>query len=97
MIVVSGCYLIAKGINHRKFGPFIERTEKGHELAEKAAAFQRFIHEYSLLSQRELAEAANWQDFLVYAIVLEENVRIIKEISKLYKHDMLTVLQSMKY
>ena len=41
---------------------------------------QRFIHEFSLLSEREKKDIELWEDFLVYAVVLEENRNIVKEI-----------------
>jgi len=59
-----------------------ERTELGNETAEKIAALRRFIHDFSMLSTAEKEEALLWEDYLVYTIVLEDNEKIVKEISK---------------
>ena len=56
------------------------RTEKGTKLAEEIAAMQRYIHEFSLLSDKEKEDIILWDDFLVYAVILEENTNIVKEI-----------------
>ncbi len=56
------------------------RTESGKKLAEEIAAMQRYIHEFSLLSEKEKKDIELWEDFLVYAVVLEENTNIVKEI-----------------
>jgi len=61
------------------------RTKKGNELAEKAAGLKRFINEFSTLSEKRKEEVMLWDDFLVYAVVLEENERIIEDINKYYK------------
>ena len=59
-----------------------ERTELGNETAEKIAALRRFIHDFSMLSTAEKEEALLWEDYLVYTIVLEDNEKIVKKISK---------------
>lgn len=58
------------------------RTPKGEELAEKLAAMQRYIHDFSLLSEVEKEQVRLWDDYLVYAIVLEENQEIVNDISR---------------
>ncbi|MDR0325808.1 MAG: DUF2207 domain-containing protein [Oscillospiraceae bacterium] len=60
------------------------RTAKGNELTEKVAGLKRFINEFSSLSQKRKEEVVLWNDFLVYAVVLEENNRIIRDISGMY-------------
>ena len=64
-----------------------ERTPKGEEIAEKIAGLQRFIHDFSTLSGAQKQEVFLWDDFLVYAVVLEQNESIVKEISRAYKFD----------
>jgi hypothetical protein len=41
---------------------------------------QRYIHEFSLLSDMEKEQVKLWEEFLVYAIVLEENEEIVSNI-----------------
>ena len=57
-----------------------ERTNQGKILAEQIAAMQRYIHEFSLLSDKEKEYIKLWDEFLVYAVVLEENEKIIDDI-----------------
>jgi len=64
------------------------KTPKGNEIAEKIAGLQNFIHDFSVLSERQKEEVFLWDDFLVYAVVLEENEDIVKDISKAFKVDL---------
>ena len=68
----------------KRFDSRWERTPLGNEMAEKVAGLAKFINEFSLLSEASKEHVKRWDDYLVYAIVLEENERIIKEISKKY-------------
>lgn len=68
-----------------------ERTEKGNEIVEKIAGLKRFISEFSQLSQREKEEIVLWEDFLTYAVLLEENEKIIKDIFS-YKNLNISIL-----
>ncbi len=79
-------YLVFKMVSYRIRGDVLwERTALGNEMAEKIAGLSRFIHEFSLLSEAKKEQVALWDDYLVYAIVLEENEQIVREISKQYK------------
>jgi len=69
---------------HLKNGRY-ERTPLGDELAEKIAALRRFIREFSSFSQAQKEQVFLWNDFLVYAVVLEENKTIVKDISAALK------------
>ena len=62
-----------------------ERTAYGNEKAEKIAGLRRFIQDYSYLSEKEKEHVFLWDDYLLYAIVLEENDKIIKDITRNYK------------
>jgi len=59
-----------------------ERTDYGNEKAEKIAGLCRFIQDFSQLSELEKEQVALWDDYLLYAIVLEENEKIVKDISR---------------
>ena len=61
-----------------------ERTAYGNEKAEKIAGLCRFIRDYSYLSEKEKEHVILWDDYLLYAIVLEENDKIIKDITRNY-------------
>lgn len=56
------------------------RTKKGKILAEQIGAMQNYIHDFSLLSEKDKEQVKLWDEFLIYAVVLEENDQIIDEI-----------------
>ena len=60
----------------------IERTEYGDLMAECIYGMKNFIHDYSNLSEADKRQVVLWEDYLVYAVVLEENEQIVNEISK---------------
>jgi len=61
-----------------------ERTSLGNKMAEKAVGLGKFIHDFRSLSEAEKEKVVLWKDYLAYAIVLEENEKIVKDISKYY-------------
>ena len=67
---------------HRRDCITWERTDYGNEKAEKIAGLCRFIQDFSQLSELEKEQIALWDDYLLYAIVLEENEKIVKDISR---------------
>ena len=71
-----------------------ERTKTGKILVEQIAGMQKYIHDFSLLSEKDKECVKVWEDFLVYAIVLEENESIVNEIFS-YKNMDSGVLTSM--
>lgn len=56
------------------------RTKQGNEITTYVHALQNFIHDFSNLKDANKEQVALWNDFLVYAIVLEENTKIIDDI-----------------
>lgn len=60
----------------------IQRTEYGNHMAECIYGMKNFIHDYSNLSEADRRQAALWEDYLVYAVVLEENESIVNEIAE---------------
>lgn len=64
-----------------------ERTSEGKLLVEQIVGMKNFIHDFSNLSQSEKEEVVLWNDFIIYAILLEENEKIINEIFKHSKLD----------
>lgn len=56
------------------------RTERGNEYAEYIWGMKNFIHDYSYLNEAEKDALALWDDYLIYAVLLEENTQIQKEI-----------------
>ncbi|MEZ3454642.1 MAG: DUF2207 domain-containing protein [Oscillospiraceae bacterium] len=60
----------------------IKRTEYGNYMAECIYGMKNFIHDYSNLSEADKRYVVLWEDYLVYAVVLEENMQIVNEISR---------------
>lgn len=78
-------YRFMREANYRKRGDVLwERTPLGNEMAEKIAGLARFIQEYSDLSQAEKEHVRLWDDYLVYALVLEDNEKVVKEMCEQY-------------
>lgn len=63
----------------RQFKPF-KRTPEGEVATEKIAGMKNFLRDFTLLSEAEKTQLLLWDDFLIYAVVLEENRRIVNEL-----------------
>lgn len=77
LIIRTGPSKIVKYYN--KAGIFI-RTRKGDKLTEEIHSIKRFIHDFSILEESTKKNLVLWDDFLLYAVVLEENTIILDEI-----------------
>lgn len=56
-----------------------KRTPLGEVYTEYIYGMKNFIHDYSNLSEAEKDSLVLWDDYLIYAVVLEENEKIIEE------------------
>lgn len=61
----------------------LKRTEEGELLTAQISGMKNFIHDFSNLSEAEKEQIILWDDFLIYAVVLEENERIIEDIFRM--------------
>lgn len=61
----------------------LKRTEEGEMLTAQISGMKNFIHDFSNLSEAEKEQIILWDDFLIYAVVLEENERIIEDIFRM--------------
>lgn len=59
----------------------IKRTDYGNQMAECVYGMKNFIHDYSNLNEADRRQVVLWEDYLVYAVVLEENEEIVNEIA----------------
>lgn len=82
-LVIVGA-VVAQCVSRPKY----KRTRKGKILTEQIAGMKRFIHDFSNLKEAEKEQLALWDEFLVYAVVLEENEQIVKEIGNIRKVDL---------
>lgn len=63
----------------QEYSPY-KQTDAGDLYAEYICGMKNFIHDYSCLSEAEKDSLVLWDNYLIYAIVLEENKKIVKEI-----------------
>ena len=73
-----------------------ERTSEGKILVEQIAGMKNFIHDFSNLSTEEKDSVILWNDFLVYAVLLEENDKVVKEIFN-YKNVDTSILERVNF
>lgn len=59
-----------------------KRTTLGNQMTEYIYGMKNFIHDFSNLSEATQNELVLWDDYLVYAVVLEENQQIVNDIIK---------------
>lgn len=62
----------------------VRRTRLGEQAARQLYGLKNYIHDFTLLGEATKEKVALWGDFLVYAIVLEQNPKIIDEIAGYY-------------
>lgn len=74
-------------IAYFKSAPRFKRTRKGKLYTEEIAGMKNFIHDFSNLNEADKEQLVLWDEFLIYAVVLEENEKIVFEISKMKKID----------
>lgn len=84
MVFVS-IYMVIEQIIY--FNKNYIRTIKGNELLNKAYALKNYLKDYSLIKNRTEEELALWEYYLVYAVILDVNVKIKDEIIEKYLHN----------
>lgn len=57
------------------------RTPEGEILTEEIYGLKNFIHDFSDLEHAQKETLVLWDDFLIYAVLLEENTSIVNEIT----------------
>lgn len=80
-VVVFGpiAILIKSKIKASGFAHII-RTKEGEQMTEYIYAMKNFLHDFSTLSEANKEQLVLWDDFLIYAVVLEENEQILQDI-----------------
>ena len=96
LALIGGFWSFISGIIHLMVSNFIsvkdkfKRTKEGNVLTEKLYGMKNFIRDFSNLDEATKAHLVLWKDFLVYAVTLEENDIILKEISNAYHTDLIS-------
>lgn len=67
-------------IRYKNKNNSLKRTTRGEQLTDEILGMKRFLHDFSMLNEADKESIALWDDFLIYAIILEENKTIIDEI-----------------
>lgn len=75
--------LLIKGFLMEQTKALFQRTEEGEIVTEEIYGLKNFIHDFSDLSHADKETLILWDDFLIYAVLLEENTEIVKEILNL--------------
>lgn len=73
-----------------------KRSVLGEELTEQIYGMKNFIHDFSDLSNANKEQLVLWDDFLIYAVVLEENTSIVNEICGMKHIDITKVHESVQ-
>ena len=63
----------------------LKRTYKGEALTDEILGMKRFLKDFSMLNEADKEALGLWDEFLIYAIVLGENEKIIDDILKVDK------------
>ena len=58
-------------------------TEKGEKIKNRIEGLKRFIEDYSSLDEKDKKEVVLWDDYLIYAVIFEQNKSILKDMLKL--------------
>ena len=75
----------------------LKRTYKGEALTDEILGMKRFLHDFSMLNEADKEAMTLWDEFLIYAVVLGENEKIIDEILSIKNikiSDMKTVINN---
>lgn len=77
--LIAIIYLVVKLASQKQY----KRTQEGERLTEEIYGLKNFIHDFSDLSNADKEQLILWDDFLIYAVLLEENTSIVNEICQL--------------
>ena len=58
----------------------LKRTYKGEALTDEILGMKRFLHDFSMLDEADKDAIGLWDEFLIYAVVLGENEKVVDEI-----------------
>jgi len=66
------------------FNKNYKRTMKGYKLLNEAYALKNYLKDFSLIRERTMEEVVIWEYYLVYAIILDINVKVEDKIIEEY-------------
>lgn len=83
MLLLPVAAVLRTALSASGTGTRLKRTEAGEILTAQISGLKNFIRDFSNLAEAEKEQLVLWDDFLIYAVVLEENERIIEDIFRL--------------
>ncbi len=82
MALISPVLMLVGAIATAAKAKLLVRTDAGNEMAECIYGMKNFIHDFSNLKEADKEQVVLWDDYLIYAVVLEENQQIVDDIMK---------------
>ena len=79
-MVIAPIYLILHLVWYYAFRHDYGRTYLGNKEKDRIEGLKRFIKDYSLLDQKSKEEVVLWDDYLIYAVLFENNTKIINDL-----------------
>ena len=67
---------------------YLTKTEKGKETYLKIRALKRYINDFGNFDDRELEEIKLWDEWILYAIILDESDNLTKDLKEEYENIM---------
>ena len=67
-----------------KLNPYI-RNKKAKEINEKLEGLKNYIKDYSMINERKKEEIDIWEDYLIYSVIFDENIKIVKDVINMIK------------
>lgn len=80
--VLAGVYLF--GVQIRYFHKNYIRTIKGKALLNKAYALKNYLKDYSLIREKTEEELVLWEYYLIYAVALDVNEKLVNSVIEKY-------------
>ncbi len=87
VLLVMSIYMIIEQIMY--FNKNYARTKKGTELLRKAYALKNYLREYSLIQEKNEEELVLWENYLVYSVILDINMKVKDSIIEKYMKDIV--------
>lgn len=83
--------IIALIINYLVYDTLIinnkyKRTELGEEINQKLEGLKNFLKDFTILNERDAQEIIIWEDYLIYSVMFNQNVKIINQYQNLFRY-----------
>ncbi len=86
--IIISCLFFIMSIIISYMNKFYIKTKKGKDVYLKLLALKRYIHDFGKFDDRELEEIKLWDEWILYAIILNESDNLTKDLKEEYKNIM---------